>query len=421
MSPTDILAADDHLASCEDCRKLARAPIQMEALISGLRVNLRSGVAALESDHPSYEQIVALVDSEMDETARDALESHLEICAQCAEDVNDLRVVRSEVLDSSTRSVPIAVPTWRHKITAFTHAIRLPLWPALTASLALLFIGASIAVFFSWRATRLAESPQRTGRIESPPAAKEPSPGSNTETVAQPSTPQPGVATNGSQIVLALNDASGRVTLDATGNVGGLGSISPSSVQAVKQALTTGRVEVPQLSELIGKKSTLLGTDESDAFLLLSPVGTITRTARPTLRWRQLTGATSYTVAILDADFNVVANSPSLARTSWSPPHALELGRVYSWQVTAVKDGKEIISPSAPAPEARFKVLDKATANELSHVERVAGSHLVRGTLYARAGVLDDAERELRVLLEDNPNSPIARKLLQSVRAVRSR
>ncbi|MGH9882254.1 MAG: tetratricopeptide repeat protein [Pyrinomonadaceae bacterium] len=44
---------------------------------------------------------------------------------------------------------------------------------------------------------------------------------------------------------------------------------------------------------------------------------------------------------------------------------------------------------------------------------------MTRGTLYARAGLLDDAERELRALLAANPKSPTARKLLQSVRAIR--
>ena len=125
---------------------------------------------------------------------------------------------------------------------------------------------------------------------------------------------------------------------------------------------------------------------------------------------------------MLDADFNTVATSPPLEGTTWTPPRALERGRVYSWQVTAVKDGKEIISPSAPAPEARFKVLEKAKADELMGVERAAaGSHLVRGTLYARAGLLDDAERELRALVAANPKSPAARKLLQSLQAIRRR
>jgi hypothetical protein len=66
-------------------------------------------------------------------------------------------------------------------------------------------------------------------------------------------------------------------------------------------------------------------------------------------------------------------------------------------------------------------VLDKATVDELISVEKTGNSHLVRGTMYARAGLLDEAEKELRALLAANPNSKIARELLQSVRAKRRR
>jgi anti-sigma factor RsiW len=419
MSPTDTLAADDHLALCESCRDLAREPLQIEAVVSGLLENLGSGVVGLETDHPSYEQIVALVDGEFDQASRETVESHLEICAACAEDVNDLRNVRSDLLASSAKeSADAMAPTLWQKIAAFTQAIRLPSQPAFTAALATLLLTASVAIFFAWKAKTPAESPRAGGAGASQPSTEVP-PGSNIESGVQPSAPQPDVPNN-SAIVLALNDAGGRVTFDAAGNVVGLGPISPSSMQAVKEALTTGRVDVPSSSELIGKKSTLLGPkDEADSFSLISPVGTATRSGRPMLRWRQLSGASSYTVSILDADFNAVATSPPLTGTSWTPPRALDRGRTYSWQVTAVKDGKEIVSPSTPAPEARFKVLEKAKADELNEVERVANSHLARGVLYARAGLLDDAERELRALVAENPKSPIAQKLLQSVRASR--
>lgn len=437
MSSAELLAADDHLAACSDCCRRASETLQVEAVVSGLRANLRAGAAALESDHLSYEQIAAFVDDEIGYEEREALESHLEICAPCTEEVNDLRAFRPEALAASRReSASVTLPTLMEKLWSFWPTTR-PVWRwSVTAALALLFVSASIALFFAWRGTRpapteVAESPRRADGVESPRAVAEASPESqpdssqgdtNTENIAPHASPRPEVPADDFQIVLALNDGGGRVTLDASGNVGGLESLPPSSRQAVKHALSTGSVEVPPgLSELIGTKGTLLGTTgQGAAFSLSSPLGTITRTERPTLRWRPLSGATSYTVAVLDPDFNAVATSPPLTGTAWTPPRALEPGRVYSWQVTAVKDGKEIISPSAPAPEARFKVLEKAKADELTGVERAGPrSHLARGTLYAQAGLLDDAERELRALLAANPKSPTARKLLQSVQAIR--
>jgi hypothetical protein len=88
--------------------------------------------------------------------------------------------------------------------------------------------------------------------------------------------------------------------------------------------------------------------------------------------------------------------------------------------VSARRGGEEITSPAPPAPEARFKVLGRAGLEELSAAERAgSSSHLLRGVLYARAGLLDEAEREFSALLRDNPHSPVARKLLRNVRQLR--
>jgi hypothetical protein len=93
---------------------------------------------------------------------------------------------------------------------------------------------------------------------------------------------------------------------------------------------------------------------------------------------------------------------------------------MYVWQVTAIKDGKEVISPIAPAPEARFKILEAAKVEQLRRVESGhPASHLARGISYAEAGLLGDAEREFRALLAGNPQSDAARKLLRSVEARR--
>jgi len=44
---------------------------------------------------------------------------------------------------------------------------------------------------------------------------------------------------------------------------------------------------------------------------------------------------------------------------------------------------------------------------------------LILGIVYANAGLLDEAQRELQTLLNSNPNSEIARKLLAKVKAAR--
>jgi hypothetical protein len=88
--------------------------------------------------------------------------------------------------------------------------------------------------------------------------------------------------------------------------------------------------------------------------------------------------------------------------------------------VKAIKDGQELMSPRPTEPMAKFRILDQAKADELKQAQRIyAGSHLTLGVLYARYGLLDEAERELLALRIDNPDSAIALRLLAKVWAMR--
>lgn len=81
-----------------------------------------------------------------------------------------------------------------------------------------------------------------------------------------------------------------------------------------------------------------------------------------------------------------------------------------------MKDGREVVVPEPPAPEARFKVLEQAKVEELARARRqFADSHLTLGLLYAQAGLKDKAVQELQALVDANQSSPLAHKLLRSV------
>jgi hypothetical protein len=155
--------------------------------------------------------------------------------------------------------------------------------------------------------------------------------------------------------------------------------------------------------------------------LVVEPVGTVTLSDHPTFRWTQLDGATGYVVEIYDKELSLVTSSPLVTDQSWTMPQSLERGRIYSWQVKAIKDGREFKSPEPSEPHARFRILDQDTFNKLVHARRTFGSsHLTMGLLYARAGLLDEAGWEFRSLHKANPDSAIARKLLRRVWAMRA-
>ncbi len=197
--------------------------------------------------------------------------------------------------------------------------------------------------------------------------------------------------------------------------------LPPDLRDAVAAALRDGRLEPPaQLAELLGSGGGLRGSAASPGFRLESPLATAVLGGRPTFRWSPLPQGGSYRVMVFDRGFHLVADSGEIAGTSWTPDRPLPAGAVYSWQVKARRLEAEAIAPGAASPEALFRVLGAEQAAAVGSAARAAGSsHLALGVLYARAGLADDAERELASAAREGPESEAARRLLDSVRAWR--
>jgi hypothetical protein len=222
------------------------------------------------------------------------------------------------------------------------------------------------------------------------------------------------------RVVHQLNDGGRQIVLDERGDLKGAEQLPNRLQQAIKTALLTQKLErPPYVSELNGKPSTFLGeSGDGLPFRLIGPVGKVVSSNRPTFRWRALAGASQYTVTVTDARLNEVATSEALTVLEWRPPGKLK-GGIYSWQVTAVKDGLRVTSPVLPAPQAKFRVLEQEKVEKLEHARQTfRESHLALGLLLTEAGLLDEAEREFGLLLKANPDSPLARRLLAQARAM---
>ena len=211
--------------------------------------------------------------------------------------------------------------------------------------------------------------------------------------------------------------------MDQESGLSGVDNLPSHIQQLVKGALSNRRLEKsPLLSGLTRPVSSLMGGAgaQDNQFSIVEPIGKVTLSDRPTFRWSGLQGATGFIVEVYDEKFSLATSSPQISGTTWTPLQPLSRGGVYSWQVKAIKDGKEIISPQPPAPQAKFRVLDQAKTAELEQAQRAyASSHLTLGLLYSQAGMLDEAERELRALQKANPNSEIVRQSLADLRAMR--
>jgi hypothetical protein len=233
----------------------------------------------------------------------------------------------------------------------------------------------------------------------------------------------PPVAGGAPAVVDRIEDGSRVITIARDGTVSGVDDVPPALEGALVRAIATGRLETePGVDEIVGKQGTLLGPSAAPAQVALaSPVGISVESRRPSFRWNSVDGG-RYQVSVFDQAYNPIVESGWLAATEWSPPRALEGGKQYSWQIRVRTGGREIIVPSRPAPEARFRVLNDAAVQLLSQLrERHAQAHLVLGVAYTRLGLFDAAERELAAAVTRNPSSVRARQLAADLDRLRGK
>lgn len=383
--------------------------------------------------HLAYEQVAAYVDRQLDEIDIQIAESHLEVCAQCRDDVQSLQAFKAErVAEPAPQSAKIDDLGLRRRWRAgyWPTPQRLKSAAAIGAAIGAIILLALILLRF--KMPDRAELVRRADYADSSNrhnfhAASSHSSNQNINSNASGSRPVPPAGLHPSegsrQIALVLNDGGRTITLDKQGEVVGLENLPRPLQQAIKSALTAQRLERPAiLAALNDKPGTLLSEPGAGLpFQLVSPVGEVIQPNQPTFRWLPLIGASSYRVTVTDANLNEVAVSEPLTALAWQLSTPLRPGAIYFWQVTALKDGKSITSPVLPAPQAKFKVLDPTQAAEVRRAsQRYAGAHLALGVLYARAGLLAAAEHELQLFVKANPGSRLARNLLRSVQSLKA-
>jgi hypothetical protein len=416
----ELLAADNHLAHCDTCyARMGEGEEGRNRLVAASRAF--DEAVSCEVTHIGYEQMAGLVDGRLDEVDREIIESHIEMCPQCEAELDDLRDVSARMAaGTAKKGEPRGGPSFRERLGSLWRmtAFRIPAQAAAAlAAVALLAFLISLPLRrenADLRA-RLADLERSNSALAEQAAAQE----NEVAALRQENDRLQQSAAEAGQVLVALNDGGGRVTLDRQGNLSGV-QVESQYEQAIVEALRSERVRLPaSLREIRTRAGTLMG-GARDEFNVIAPVGVVIETDRPTFRWVALAGATSYEVTVYDANLTRVAASDAVTATEWAVPAALARGRVYIWQVRATKDGQQTVAPPPAAGRARFKVLEQSKVELVEQARRShPKSHLVMGLAYAEAGLLNEAEREFTALLQANPDSPTARKLLQSVRAAK--
>jgi len=411
LPAAELPAVTDHLRGCDVCRTRIEVATNGDASFFALRSQVFED-APETVEHVTMEQAAAYVDRSLSGEELQIVNDHLQHCEQCVLTVEDLREFRNEIAPSLDReyrpaSVPASVESsWRRTLRSLASPFRVSPVPA--------FGGAALAILLlaviGWVVWRTPQEPESQIAI-----APSPSP----QPTTAPSQPAP-IQSQPAPVVAQLNDGADVLTLDQEGKLSGADNLPPGYQNLVKKALSTGRIEKsPQLHGLTRPPSSLMGSNNAQSdFSVLEPLGNVLLTNQPKFRWSAMEGATGYLVEVYDEKFTRVMSSPQLTDLTWTT--TLPRGKVYAWQVKAIKDGQEVTSPRPPAPQAKFRILDQAKANELARARRTHGSsHLTLGLLYADAGLLREAEQEFRLLQRANPNSELARKLLRQVQSLR--
>ena len=441
LTPAQRRELDAHVVGCESCLRQVLNPAHSHLAFTSLT---EAFMPSLDEKpfHLSQEELKRYNGDVLDEADRTIFESHLEICSECSRQAAEAKAI-AEAVPAAGWIEKETKPRWRW-VPAF--GVRSLFWTPARAVGIIAAVGCVLLILALWIQQMTAPTQDQAVQTEqrdkptlpspnnsaAPPAPtgelaggneNESSPGSNNNQASSNSSTED-AKINAPSIVVRLKDNGAEVGLDSQGKLVGLERIAPATQKAVQTALASEHLPEPQaLNELAGGKIILMGeVSEGLPFKLIAPVGVVLSLNRPTLRWQPVDGATHYTVSVFDSDFNRVAKSNPQGATAWTVPLSLQNGKIYSWEATALKDNQEITSPVAPAPRAQFKIVEAERLNEIATVRKQKPlSHLALGVLYARAGLLTEAEGEFRALLNDNPQSNVAKKLLSMVQAWRSR
>lgn len=414
IRPTERERIDAHVAECESCLRRI-LPSEDSALVYSELTEALLPDSTDEAFHLSNAEVRRYANGSVDQADRLIAESHLENCDQCNVAVQSL--IASPLVES------VAASPSHTEIEAQTFA---PAWtaafqftPARAVAGVLVVAGLVLAfvVWQRWHARAVDQTAQKTSS-EAPSnttGSGSPMP-TQTEATKEPTPDQVAVAAS-------LEDNGRKIQLDSKGILVGLEELPEASRSLVRSVLTAKNLSKPEgLDDLTAPSITLMDpTAGENTFGLLGPSGTVIATDHPNLRWQALPGATSYTVSVFDADFNLVTRSAPQTARQWKSAK-LQRGMIYSWEVVAVRNGQEVRSPVAPAPKAQFKILEAEKLRELTNLKRHSPiSHLALGLTYARFGLLAEAEGQLRILARENPNSPVATRLLRTVQEWRKR
>lgn len=412
-----------HMAICDDCYRLVARASKLDDRLHLLQAELQAANNE-ESAHLSFQQIVAYTTNQLDEADREVLETHLEYCPDCDSEAADLRLFRAALHELRPQTSAPVESEDENRARRWRMFLRIPFQIA-----AMIVLGVLIA----WLATNSLRS--RTAKLEaelaeltrdseayknelSQQVLNSTSLSARLSEIEQASVLAAPIASHrsGAGTAVTLSDGGRRLSTDNRGVVEATGLIPAKYIGIVESALNSGRLVVP--AALFGSVSPKRSASNDDPLKLLGPVGEAVISNQPAFRWTPAADAQSYSIIVRDIVSDRQVESEQILNTEWTPVQPFESGHTYSWTVVVtLSDGKRVYVPGAGSPPVLFKVLSKAATAELERARVDSrGSHMLMAVLYARQGLLTEAEKELKALQSENRRASVITKLQRSLK-----
>jgi anti-sigma factor RsiW len=115
LSAREILAVENHLTLCPECRDRAYNPQELQSAFHSLRGGLQA--APETAEHLSYEEKKAYITDQADPLEREVVESHVASCSQCATELKSLRQFAA-MMEAHQASVAAPKLSWWEKFLA---------------------------------------------------------------------------------------------------------------------------------------------------------------------------------------------------------------------------------------------------------------------------------------------------------------
>jgi hypothetical protein len=323
---------------------------------------------------------------------REIVESHVEICAECREDLRDLLQFHEE-LEREKEIRELSKPGfWAAVSDWFSAPHRKAVWLSFAA--VLILIGAGLVWFFVSRpASEIVQNPTNSGDL---PTNQNAPNVNQTQTTVNQNINAPKSNANLPNANLAENQNTNE---------------PPKEIEMVALVLPKF------LSELrVNENETQRGNNDlrgenvlpTQKIEVIAPNGNVIRDSSPVLNWKGVPNVGNYEAIVFDEKDNSLFRA-NLNGNSWRVPNLVK-GKIYQWQVSA-----KIITANGKTQNylgvAKFYIVSQTDENKINQAQ----NSLERGRAFAEAGLLTEAANEFRQYLKQNPNSATAKKWLNQV------